>query len=195
MKTRFLICIFSCFLLFSCSKNSDIDIRDRIVSIEAEDGRAIGKWVIRESETLLTATHVYDQCLKTLCRYRNPYFGDISIDTTRISTRWDMTILRPSSPLQILSLTTASGHTWDPIFALVMLSGSWQRVDGSILGEDVSYIGYDENLAGRVYSGALETDIVLSPGESGTPIWNEQWELIGIMSASDAFNKRGWIVQ
>ena len=89
----------------------------------------------------------------------------------------------------------SSFETNTPIYALVFRSGSWMRIDGEILSEDASYIGYDTTLSGRVFTWALETDIVLLPWESGTPLWTSSGELLGVMSAVNKEEKKGWVVQ
>lgn len=64
-----------------------------------------------------------------------------------------------------------------------------------MLGIDISYIAYDGSLSGTLLSGGIMTDMILSPGESGTPIWTASGELIGVMSAVDNAGKRSYIVQ
>ncbi len=115
-----------------------------------------------------------------------------------VSTGTDIAriLLEKSSQEEIPPIKQTSGSdTNTPIYALVFRSGSWMRIDGKILSENASYIGYDVTLSGRVFTWALETDIVLLPWESGTPLWTSRGELLGVMSAVDNDLRRGYIVQ
>ena len=58
------------------------------------------------------------------------------------------------------------------VFTLTSYSGSWQRKEGKIIALDRAYIGYDTLLSGTLFTGAIETDLVLEKGESGLPLWS-----------------------
>ena len=66
----------------------------------------------------------------------------------------------------------------DRLYALVSRSGSWQRIEGHVTRVDATYMAYDRSLSGTLFTGAIETDIVLLPGESGTPVWSFSGGLI-----------------
>jgi S1-C subfamily serine protease len=68
------------------------------------------------------------------------------------------------------------------------------HLTGSILSIDRTYIAYDANLVPYILSGAIEVDIEAKRGESGTPIWSEAGELIGLINATDTHTKRSFLV-
>ncbi len=191
------------FLFSSCAhENSSIlelHPEERIVNISLWDGYSIGKGVFIDTNTLLTAGHVVSKNQEyMISKEWGKSSNERKIQKILVSTGADMAriLLEKSSQEEISSIKrTSVSEINTPIYALVFQSGSWMRIDGKILSENASYIGYDVTLSGRVFTWALETDIVLLPWESGTPVWTLSGELLGVMSAVNKEEKKGWIVQ
>jgi S1-C subfamily serine protease len=188
-----IVIIFS-FLFVSCQQQSINSPRDTIIDIRTAWWVHVWYGVAVGAQRVFTARHVIDDC-GSACRY---YLDDQEIqilgvidvlwgDRAGISTSTTMPYIRAVS-YESLGIDT-------PAYTLVSRSGSWQRIEGRITALDASYIWYDSSLSGGVFTGAIETDIVLEVGESGTPIWILSWELVGVMSAVDRERGRGYIAR
>ncbi len=189
-------------LLSSCiHENTSLESQpeDRILNISLRDGYSIGKWVYTDSDTILTVGHVVSKNQKyRISKEWGKSVNERIIKDIIVSTGSDIArILLEKFPQENISpIQYSSVSDIDTlIYALVFRSGSWIRIDGKLLSKDTSYIGYDTILSGKVFTGALETDIVLLPWESGTPIWTLLGELLWVMSAVNADLRRGYIVQ
>ncbi len=172
-------------VLSSCGVGSDISRGFLTVDIIDRNLSPVGKWVRIDSEHVLTASHVYEKCAPSC-----------SVDGSLAHSGW-------SIPEKDIAIIRTSHQDASPIIYsfpwlhdVVMISGSgWVILTGTVLSLSGNYIGYDTTLSGRVISGAIETDIVLSPGESGSPVWTVRGELIWVMSAVDTEGKRWWVVR
>ena len=183
----------------------------RIVDIETMSPHgSSGHGVILRSGEVLTSLHIVRTCLRSrvslwIATYHSVWCSIIEngrkniIQSITVPNRdRDLAYLSYSwtqdtnsiDPMSLQNITI-----WQPISALLNRSGAWQRIDGHILELNVSYRAYDGDLEGKIFTGALVTDILLELGESGTPIWTHSWELIGVMSAVDRGGKRSYIVR
>ncbi len=188
-------------LLSGCSSIqtlSEEQIRARTVDImSSQVGWVHGKWVILETGKVLTSRHVVENCSSgcfiEIQKQKYPIvlldFPDENKDVAYVSFSGYLD-LEKISPVDQKNLPL-----WSMLVSYRFSSSSWQRLEGKILWIDTPYIGYDMSLSGVILSGAVVTNIVLSPGESGTPIWTLSGELVGVMSAVDREGKRSYIVQ
>ena len=182
-------------ILSSCSSSNSYTPRDTLVEIRESDGHIVGRWVLLSGDTLTTSAHVLRDCKKSQCIYVSQKYGNLTpsgqVYTYADRDRVDIRL----TPLLTPTILWSDPQIDEPVYALVSRSGSWQRIDGKILGIDASYTWYDDALSGTTFTGATSTDIVLEKWESGTPIWTLSWELIGVMSAVDIAEKRGYVVR
>ncbi len=178
---------FFIFLLFlaSCRAQSDIERRLSIVDIMDRNFSHVGRWVRLDSAHVLTVAHVYEECSPSC-------FINGTISLSWVSNPQRDTALLMTSRYPVDSLTYAEPQLGE---AVVVLWSGGLSTTGTILSLSGNYIGYDGSLSGRLILWAIETDIVLSPGESGSPVWTVRGELIWVMSAVDIAGKRGWVVR
>ncbi len=191
-----------CLMISSCQSDisrAEISPADRIAEIYLESGYKVWEWVLYTHDTILTAWHVVAKNQKYyVMREWDDSREKMQIKNITLSLDSDIAHVLVEKPLDIsweLPPLDTSYILGTPIYALVSRSWSLIRVEGNILSLDANYIGYDVSLSGRVFTGALETDIVLETGESGTPIWTFSGWLIGVMSAVDRGGKRGYVVR
>ena len=201
-------------LMASCSMVSPLSQDSmivRIVDIEttAPNGSS-GHGVILRSGEVLTSLHIVRTCLRSqvsswAVTYKSAWCSIIENGRKNIiqsitvpNNDQDVAYLSYSWTQDMNSITLISLQDitiWQPISALLNRSGAWQRIDGHILELNVAYRAYDGDLEGKIFTGALVTNILLELGESGTPIWTHSWELIGVVSAVDRGGKRSYIVR
>ncbi len=200
MKKIFFLPICIIFLILtSCEKIHD-DITWNIVDIVTSRWVHCGKWVQVDPSHILTAKHIVESSPIDPCTYiqrGDQTFPSQSLEKYPHSDKALMTLPEIEKKSLSISIFPESKITKDlSVFALVSRSGSWQKIEWKITNTSESYIGYDPTLRlSQIYTGALETDILLEPGESGTPIWTLSWELLGIMSAVDREKGRSYIVR
>lgn len=200
MKNVFLSIFLLCILSWCNSGNSisEREIINRTVDITSSQIAGVhGKWVILENGKILTSRHVVKNCgsgCSLEIQWQKYPIGSIDFP----DARKDIAYVSFSGSSDFSTLSLLNGEkisTGQSIVSYLSLSGSWQKVDGKILGIDTPYIAYDNSLSWTLLSGSILTDIILSPGESGTPIWTASWELVGVMSAVDNVGKRSYVVQ
>ena len=200
MKKIFFLPICIVFLvLTSCEKIHD-DITWNIVDIVTSGWIHCGKWVQIDPTHILTAKHIVESSPIDPCTYiqlRDQIFPSQTLEKYPHTDTVLMTLPEIDKKGVSISLFPESKITKDlPVFALVSRSGSWQKIEWKITNTSQSYIGYDGALRlSQLYTGAIETDILLEPGESGTPIWTLSSDLIGIMSAVDREKGRSYVVK
>ena len=68
-----------------------------------------------------------------------------------------------------------------PIYALVYQSGALLRVDGRITEKDASALAYDQNGKSTILTGVILTDMHFFPWESGSPVFDNQGNLIDVV--------------
>ena len=200
MKNVFLSIFLVCILSWCNSGNflSEREIINRTVDISSSRIAGVhGKWVILENGKILTSRHVVKDCASgCFIESQNQKYPIESIefpDTTK-----DIAYVYFSGSSDFSSLDLLDSEEFSPgqsIESYIYSSGSWQKIDGKILSIDIPYVAYDNSLSGTLLSGGIMTDMILSPGESGTPIWTASGELIGVMSAVDNAGKRSYVVQ
>ncbi len=211
MKFSILPIIFLC-LLTACTQDrlTDEDIRARIVDIGSTSmGWVHGKWVILSSWVILTSRHVVEKCTSSMQKnaswiYSANWCAILFPDGRKVDIE---TIEFPGSSKDIVRVSYLS--VWASWFSEIspkqkkwLTLGENIRaytatgiIEGKILELDSSYIAYDTSLTWRLLSWSIVTDIILSPGESGMPIWTHSGELIWVMSAVDTVGKRSYIVE
>ncbi|MBP6981755.1 trypsin-like peptidase domain-containing protein, partial [Candidatus Gracilibacteria bacterium] len=182
-----------------CEKIHD-DITGNIVDIVTSRGVHCGKGVQVDPSHILTAKHIVESSPIDPCTYiqrGDQTFPSQSLEKYPHSDKALMTLPEIEKKSLSISIFPESKITKDlSVFALVSRSGSWQKIEGKITNTSESYIGYDPTLRlSQIYTGALETDILLEAGESGTPIWTLSSELIGIMSAVDREKGRSYVIK
>ena len=211
MKYLLPLILFS--FLVSCSQAnlSDAELRMRIVEIHSTGrGGVHGRWVILSPGVILTSRHVVEDC-------RDPSYSWTWETPSRgcsVSIEWWQqsisTLVFPDTRRDIATLSyIREGNLKKSWYDALPLVSSWSliigqeiytltttgRIMGKILALAPSYIGYDVSLSWRLLSWSIMSDIVLGPGESGTPVWTWSGMLIGVMSAVDPIGKRSYIVQ
>ena len=147
------------------------------------------------SHAINTAGHVATPCRISICRSRDSTgkIASIPYDTISLPEDTDIAYIGPlwvdehALPMDI--------SVWDTLTVFVSRDGEWQRIDGYAVSLDASYVGYDSSLSGKVFTGAIETDILVEKWESGAPVWDSDGELVGVMSAVDRGRGRGYIVR
>ena len=200
MKKIFFLPICTLFLILtSCEKIQD-DITWNIVDIVTSRWVHCGKWVQVDPSHILTAKHIVESSLIDPCSYiqrRDQVFSSQILEKYPHSDKTLMTLPEIEKKSLSISIFPESKITkYLPVFALVSRSGSWQKIEWKITNTSQSYIGYDSTLRlSQVYIGAIETDILLEPGESGTPIWTLSSELLGIMSAVEREKGRSYVIK
>lgn len=184
------------FSLSWCASNSQRDLTDFVVTISDRAWHILGKWVLLNSEKLMTATHIFRECENIQCRYISKSWTLLHPKDQIPDIQGDRTFLSIESLLPSWFAVEYSDPIVSmPIYTLVSRSGSWYRIDGKIKTIDQKYIAYDSILSGTVFTWGIETDIILEKGESGTPIWSLSWWLIWVMSAVDRAGRRSWIAR
>lgn len=193
MKNSILYITFA-LLLSSCAWDNGISQEYRMVDIVNQENVTIGKWVFIDDYTILTNTHIISHLAGQKVHLWNRQYRNIESlhlfpwkDITELHMKDQMSLIGP------LSFDTVKKN--DLLYALVERSGGVIRLEGKVTATDVRYLGYDSSLSGKVFTWAIESNIVLSPWESGTPIWKNSWEIVGIVSAVDSVNKKSYIVQ
>lgn len=189
-----IVIIFS-FLFVSCQQQPIDSPRDTIIDIRTAWWVHVWYGVAVGAQRLLTPAHVIQGC-GVSCRYLL-LEGMREIEIGTIEPLWGDRVAL-STTTSVMPYIRVIASEWlsidTPVYILVSRSGSWQRIEGRITARDVSYVWYTSTLSGGVSTGAIETDIVLEAGESGTPIWTHDDTLVGVMSAVDRERGRGYIV-
>ena len=184
------------FILSACVQDMSIVSRsDRIGEIVLDGDFVLGKGVLLDNVHILTAKHVVTSCQKQLdrCAFRNTVFGThrfITFSEVYDDHRDILQIEVTPIPRDIPSIWLVPFEKNESIY--IEHSGITSVLSGSVLESNTPYYAYTKSLSGYMLTGAM-TDIVVREGESGTPVWNIKWELIGVMSAIDAIGKRGYI--
>lgn len=183
-------------ILSACIREMPIISRfDRMGEIVLDRDFVLGKWVLLDNAHILTAKHVVTSCQKQLdrCAFRNAMFWKNTFMT--FSQNYDP--LRDIIQVAIIPIPRDIPGIWlvpleknESIY--IEHSGAEGRISGSILNPHVPYYAYTKSLSGYMLTGAM-TDIIVREGESGTPVWNIKWELIGVMSAIDTEKWYGYI--
>ncbi|MBP6981264.1 trypsin-like peptidase domain-containing protein [Candidatus Gracilibacteria bacterium] len=170
------------------------------MNIVTSHGVHCGKGVQIDSSHILTAKHIVesspiDQC--TYIQLGDQVFPSQSLEKYPHTDKTLMTLPETEKKSVSISIFPESKITKDLlVFALVSRSGSWQKIEGKITNTSHSYIGYDPTFRlSQIYTGAIETDILLEPGESGTSIWTLSSELLGIMSAVEREKGRSYVIK
>jgi S1-C subfamily serine protease len=70
---------------------------------------------------------------------------------------------------------------WERVFTEVSRSGSMVTLSGVVTGIGVSVVGYAPHGSVTDLSGIVLTDMILSPWDSGAPIYNSERELIDLV--------------
>lgn len=188
-----LICIL---ILTSCFWQSDIvNPSDREGDILLNHYFFLGRWVLIDRSHIMTAAHVIEPCRKSssVCGFYSKNIGG-EYGFTQIPEKWDsdtLTIEIHPVTMDIPEISVVPVWSSEWVF---IYSHSWTPgiLSWTILEKNARYYAYGTTLSGQLLRGAM-IDIVVPEGESGTPVWNTKWELIGVMSAIDAIGKRGYI--
>jgi hypothetical protein len=70
---------------------------------------------------------------------------------------------------------------WERVFTEVSRSGSIVTLSGAVIGIGASVVGYTQHGWMTDLSGIVLTDMILSPWDSGAPIYNSKRELIDLV--------------
>ncbi len=183
-------------ILSACVQDMSIVSRsDRIGEIVLGGDFVLGKGVLLDNVHILTAKHVVTSCQKQLdrCAFRNTMFWNNTF--MKFSQNYDpfrdiIQIEITPIPRDIPSIWLVPFEKNDSIY--IEHSGMASRLSGSILNPHAPYYAYTKSLSGYMLTGAM-SDIVVREGESGTPVWNTKWELVGVMSAIDTEKWYGYI--
>ena len=189
--------------LTACTRTvlTETEMIDRIVTLRNTSGE-VSRWVIISPDRVLVTRHGVMKCLDTEIsprKYSSKWCALKSWDKKDLTIRsimlWDLVSDRAIveiNPRKVISSLPLS----DPSIGQSVMILTWSgKVSGKILALDPSYIAYDGSLSGSVLSGSFVTDILLEPGESGSPVWTLSGELIGIVSAVDRVNGRSYGVR
>lgn len=196
MKSWFLPLLLVCILSWCSSGSylSDREIRERTVEITSSKIAWVhGKWVILENGKVLTSGHVVRHCSSgCFIESQNQKYPIGSIMFPDMAKDIAYVYFSGYSDFSRINILNREEiMTGQSIIAYA----SWKKMEGKVLGINIPYIAYDNSLSWILLSWSIMTDIILSPGESGTPIWTLSGELIGVMSAVDNEGKKSYVVQ
>ena len=175
--------VFFLFLYFAAPSFSETtaqkSIRDRVVHIEtfASKGGNYGTGVWFDQDHVITATHVVAK-QKTI-HLKMP---DRTVAATVINTSQDVALLKSSSPSQFTTLPIADVSIGDDIFFWSTYDAVKDKTNKIIPVLNKSFV------AAKNYRKEKEDGFILGtyllPGASGSGAFNENGELVGIVSAT-----------
>ena len=202
MNRNIFFSIFFCFfLLSSCAHENQVDLTTVIFDIETSKGFHCGKGIQIDPTHIFTSKHIIEsRTLSDLCNIikinwerskiisieKNPISDSAILEISKQNPNQFQSIRYPSQSKIIKDL---------PVFFMVSRAGSWVKISGKITNVSTSYLGYDSSLKqDKTYTWAVETDILLDPWESGSPVWTLSGELLWVVSAVYEEGKRSYIV-